>query len=100
MVATVSLGSHIVLNLRPKNTSNPPIRILQEPGSLLVTTGEMYTDYLHGIEELTADENLSEDTVANWSLLTDPEKWAGSVERKTRTSFTFRDVLKVVKIKF
>jgi alkylated DNA repair protein alkB family protein 6 len=59
----------------------------------------MYTDYLHGIDEITTDENLSEDTIGNWSLLTNPDQWAGRVERKTRTSFTFRDVLKVVKIK-
>ena len=46
------------------------------------------------------DENLNEDTIANWSLLSNPEQWVGNIERKTRTSLTFRDVLKVAKIKF
>jgi alkylated DNA repair protein alkB homolog 6 len=96
----VSLGSHIVLNLSPKSNKDVRIRILQEPGSLLITTGRVYTDYLHGIEEITVDQNLNEETVANWSLLSNKEDWRGDKERRLRTSLTFRDVLKVVKIKF
>jgi hypothetical protein len=46
------------------------------------------------------DENLNEDTVVNWSLLGDREGCAGDLVREMRTSLTFRDVLKVVKIKF
>lgn len=46
------------------------------------------------------DEELNEDTVANWSLLGDKEGCRGDLVRETRTSLTFRDVLKVVKIKF
>ena len=96
----MSLGCHIVLNLQPKSDRNTKIRILQEPGSLLVTTGKVYTEYLHGIEEVTIDEDLNEETVANWQLLSDAEQWRGHIERQTRTSLTFRDVLKVAKIKF
>jgi alkylated DNA repair protein alkB family protein 6 len=66
---------------------------------LLITTGEMYTDYLHGIEEITIDEDLNGKTVVNWPLLSNPDRWMGKIERQTRTSLTFRDVLKVVKIK-
>ena len=66
---------------------------------MLITTGQVYTDYLHGIEEITTDKDLNVDTVANWSLLSS-ETWKGDAERKRRTSLTFRDVLKVVKIKF
>jgi len=90
----------MVLNIYPKSNKEEQYRILQEPGSLLLTTGEMYIDYMHSISEITTDENLNETTVINWSLLSDPEKWRGNITRSTRTSLTFRDVLKVVKIKF
>ena len=100
MVATVSLGSHTVLNLQHKRQKDQTFRILQERGSLLISTDYIYGDYLHGIDEVTVDEALSEDTIANWSLLANPGAYMGDVERKTRTSLTFRDVLKVVKVKF
>jgi alkylated DNA repair protein alkB homolog 6 len=99
-VATVSLGSHTVLNIYPKLNKEKQFRILQEPGSLLLTTGQLYIDYMHSISEITIDEDLSEDTVINWSLLGNPDKYHGSIQRDTRTSLTYRDVLKVVKIKF
>jgi len=60
----------------------------------------MYTDYMHSISEITIDENLGEDTLSNWTLLGNPERYHGNIERGIRTSLTFRDVLKVVKIKF
>jgi alkylated DNA repair protein alkB homolog 6 len=66
----------------------------------LITTGQVYTDYLHEIEEITIDQDLSENTIVNWSLLSDAEQWKGNIERKTRISLTFRDVLKVIKVKF
>jgi len=90
----------MVLNIYPKSNKDQQYRILQEPGSLLVTTGQMYTDYMHSISEITTDENINEDTVINWNLLGTPERYQGKVQRETRTSLTFRDVLKVVKIKF
>ena len=99
-MATVSLASYIILNLYPKTDKNSKVRILQEPGSLLITTGEVYTEYLHGIDEVTVDEDINENTIANWPLLSNPEQRRGSIERKTRTSLTFRDVLKVVKVRF
>lgn len=95
----MSLGSHIVLTLFPKSERETRIRILQEPGSLLVTTGTVYRDYLHAIEEVEVDEDLNGETVANWSLLSDPEHWRGDHKRGIRTSLTFRDVLKVIAIR-
>ena len=65
-----------------------------------MTTGKVYTDFLHEIEEINVDENLREDTVVNWEFLGDKEKYRGSQPREIRTSLTFRDVLKVVKVKF
>jgi len=88
------------LNLQHKSKKELTFRVLQEPGSLLITTDYVYGDYLHGIEEVTIDKDLNENTIANWSLLANPERWLGDVERETRTSLTFRDVLKVSKVKF
>ena len=64
--------------------------------SLLITTDEMYRDYMHGIADAEVDENLGPETVANWSLLGNAESFAnGRHVRDTRTSLTYRDVLKV-----
>jgi len=79
---------------------NLPARILQEPRSLLITTGTAYTDLLHGIASVEVDEGLNEETVANWSLLADAhaiKQNGGWNERGTRVSLTYRDVLKVSK---
>lgn len=59
----------------------------------------MYTDFLHGIEETTRDEDLSSRSICNWELLREREPYqSGWYERKTRTSLTYRDVLQVVKM--
>lgn len=77
----------------------PAWRILQEPRSLLITTGSLYTDYLHGIADIEEDVDLSAEGIVNWSLLRDPGAFAeGRNPRETRTSLTYRDVLKVSKI--
>ena len=101
VVCTVSLGSSLCLNLyRSKEDGaldpEPVWRILQEPRSLLITTGEVYTEYLHGIDPIATDVNLSEETVANWNLLRSPSQFQdGQNERQIRISLTYRDVLKV-----
>ncbi|KAL8803526.1 MAG: hypothetical protein Q9182_003127 [Xanthomendoza sp. 2 TL-2023] len=108
VVATVSLGAPIVLDVYHKPSAGksldpqPAYRILQEPGSLLISMGEMYTKHLHGIAEVEVDENLHEGKggVINWDML-GPEwkerfdKEGGRSRRETRVSLTFRDVLKV-----
>ena len=100
VVATVSLGSHIVLDVRSKGgANNAGWRILQEPRSLLITTGELYTECLHGIDGVKVDEDVTSETITNWDLLGDKEPFrVGSAERETRTSLTFRDVKKVQKL--
>lgn len=114
VVATVSLGGTIVLDVTEKldhlssvNENNETARerkswrIVQEPRSLLVTTGSAYKDTLHGIAEIKEDTNLNEATVANWSLLGNREAIlakGGRNERTTRISLTYRDVLKVSNI--
>lgn len=106
VVCTVSLGSSLTLGIYGKNVdgtgtteSEPRWRILQEPRSLLITTDELYTDYLHGIAEIKEDVNLGPSTVSNWGLLRLPEEIInGRYERGTRTSLTYRDVIKVSKL--
>jgi len=104
VVCTVSLGSSLCLNLYKSKEDGaldptPVWRILQEPRSLLITTGELYSGYLHGIEPILEDVNLSEQTIANWNLLRSPSLYQeGTHERKQRISLTYRDVLKVFKL--
>ena len=103
-MCTVSLGASLCLDLyRSKEDgaveSSPAWRILQEPRSLLITTESLYIDYLHGIADIEADEDLGPDKIVNWSLLRSPDAYAeGQNIRQTRTSLTYRDVLKVSKV--
>lgn len=91
----------------------PEWRILQEPGSLLVSMGEMYEGCLHGITGVEVDEGLCEvreDADAdgrmkkrgavNWHMLSEEcrgrvEENGGRWKRETRLSLTFRDVVRV-----
>ena len=101
IVATISLGAPIVFDVYSKQQEKPKWRILQERGSLLVTTGEVYRKCMHGVEAVAVDENLREGEggVCNWSLLGDSEDFkGGSRRRETRVSLTFRDVIKVKKL--
>ncbi|KAK9329354.1 hypothetical protein V1520DRAFT_343402 [Lipomyces starkeyi] len=104
MVATVSLNDGIILDVYGKSDDGVRIvkyRIYQEPRSLLVTTDEMYTKYLHGIQEILVDKELSSDTVSNWHFLSKETRESigmngGLLKRRTkRISLTFRDVKKV-----
>lgn len=120
VVCTVSLGSHTVLNISRKRSKadfacngndhlvdgeneeqglspdDGKWRILQERRSLLISTGEVYTDFLHGIEPVLVDEGLGAESIANWDALGNKGEYVeGKRERETRISLTFRDVLKV-----
>ena len=66
--------------------SEPAWRILQEPRSLLITTLDLYNDYLHGIADVTEDTELFRDTVANWDYLRSPNDFseAGMFEERGR----------------
>ena len=106
-MATVSLDSHIVLDIKAKENDTTGEeggdvrgwRVFQEPRSLLITTGELYTGCLHGISEVKVDEDLDEKAIANWNLLGDRTPFAGGqAARETRVSLTFRDVLRVKKL--
>lgn len=104
MVATISLSGTLVLDVTEKARDgsdggpHKSWRILQEPRSLLVTTGSAYTDTLHGIADVTTDIDLNQNTVSNWPLLGDRrviDASGGRNERTTRISLTYRDVKKV-----
>ena len=115
VVATVSLGSSLCLDLLPKPSASQengsqaaqqeeefkiPTRIYQEPRSLLVTTGAAYRELMHGIAPVDFGEELGAETVANWGLLGEEsreriEVEGGRSKRETRVSLTYRDVLKV-----
>lgn len=125
VVATVSLGATLCLDISAKPKSEHgamddgkglqtqkyddeadgqgeksilPTRILQEPRSLLITTGAAYRDLMHGIAAIEVDEGLNEESVANWALVGDTvglEATGGRIVRGTRVSLTYRDVLKV-----
>lgn len=104
VVCTISLGASLCLDIyRTGNDGQkeerPAWRILQEPRSLLVTTDQMYTDYMHGIADVVEEDDLGPMTIANWALLGCPEDLiSGSFQRQSRTSLTFRDVVKVSKL--
>lgn len=107
LVATVSLGAPIVLDLYSKDQQRgpgdegkrPQHRILQERRSLLITRRDIYTEFLHGIAETSKDECLDADSICNWDLLREPDRYrCGWAQRETRISLTYRDVLKVAKV--
>ncbi len=96
-VATITLGAHAVLDLSRKEVGEGKGEyvgsLLQTPRSCLVTSGVVYTDYLHGIEAKDFDE-LKMKNVLNWDLV--PVSWhSDRLERGTRVSLTFRDVVSV-----
>jgi alkylated DNA repair protein alkB family protein 6 len=104
VTATVSLGSHTVLEIYKKNEhgereAKPTWRILQEPRSLLVTAGDMYVDTLHGISGIQIDTQLDNESIINWDLVEDKQPYqGGQAQRQTRISLTLRDVTKVAKL--
>lgn len=117
LVATVSLGAPIVLDLYSKRDADqgeggesesvgvgagmrrPEFRILQERRSLLITRKKIYTDFLHGIAETKNDEGLGPESVCNWDLLREKDRFeCGSYKRETRVSLTYRDVIKVSRL--
>jgi alkylated DNA repair protein alkB family protein 6 len=94
--------------------SKPVLSLLLEPRSVIITSGRLYEEYLHWIEEVERDEicAVSEDKeeedwkrkvkIANWEDIRGEKERAvlekgGVLERGTRVSLTCRDVQKVKK---
>ncbi|KAL4401032.1 hypothetical protein ACI68E_002356 [Malassezia pachydermatis] len=103
VVATISLGGHTVLDIYEHTPdkptpAQPSFVIVQEPRSLLITYGEAYTRFKHGIAERVHDTPEDRVHVLNASHLSgvyaDPQAtWT----RERRVSLTFRDVARVHK---
>ena len=103
-ISTISLGSHTVLNFyRELDTdmTGPGgledrlvTSVLVRPRSRLVLRDDMYTKYLHGIEE--THEDVISDKICN---LTDCDSVGKTLPRTTRISLTIRHVPKTSKMK-
>lgn len=127
VVATLSVGSHAVFNYfrynddndalteqasaAPMNGKGRPIdpnpltSVLLERRSLIITTGDLYTRHLHGIQSIEEDrfpDNVTaETTIANAALIGDTATrdvvlHGGTLKRGIRYSLTCRDVERVV----
>jgi alkylated DNA repair protein alkB family protein 6 len=82
-VATISLGSHTVLDLYPPGdtVTTPAFSITLEPRSLVVLQDDAYTQWRHGIAERITDQT---DTIER--------------PRSTRISLTYRQVARPIRI--
>ncbi|KAG1725782.1 uncharacterized protein EDB91DRAFT_1167193 [Suillus paluster] len=125
VVATISLGSHATfhyyrykdhdsLNVDSRSIGHsvnpaPVLSLFLEPRSVVVTTGELYTMHLHGIDEVEADMFVgdgflllpdgSHSRIVNRHMLhktaAEIVESGGTIGRSTRYSLTCRDVEKV-----
>ena len=101
IIATISLGSHTVLNYyEPINDPNEPCSTLESrlkfklyipQRSLILVKDQMFNYYLHGIEERTTD--------CDKNLIIPKQSESISLERKTRVSLTIRHVPNTKRIK-
>lgn len=86
---------HFICYLYQKNSENPKstgelFSLLLEPRSLLILKDNLYTDYMHGIEEKIKDE--IHENVANLNSCGYKYKTGEYINRTTRVSLTIRNV--------
>ena len=105
-ISTISLGSHAVIKFYREQAEDTEMTgalgmeerlvtsVLVRPRSLLVLKDEMYTKYLHGIEETHEDE-----ITGNICNLTNCDIIGTKLPRTTRISLTIRHVPKTSKMK-
>ncbi|XP_033096421.1 alpha-ketoglutarate-dependent dioxygenase alkB homolog 6-like, partial [Anneissia japonica] len=120
-ISTINLGSHTLLDFyqhqdklassKPNNGSvqesntttvavtaepakQPDFSLLLEPRSLLILNEDMYTSYLHGIDERLQDEMT--DNIKN--LIENGRKPGELLQRTRRISLTIRNVPKVLPV--
>lgn len=91
---------------RPVDTI-PTLTVLLEPRSLVITTSDLYTRHLHGIDDVTEDvfpaPLMQGASTANADMLQGAEyrkavENGGTLKRDVRYSLTCRDVERVVKL--
>ncbi|KAI6147815.1 hypothetical protein BKA82DRAFT_4355004 [Pisolithus tinctorius] len=133
VVATISLGSHTIFHYFRYNPESevmmdstisqqdgkgngrsidakPVLSVLLEPRSAIITTDDLYTSHLHGIDETLSDTFVGrgwlrhatgeEVLIANWQNIGDENihevvRHGGTLTRAMRYSLTCRDVAKV-----
>ncbi|XP_026805127.1 alpha-ketoglutarate-dependent dioxygenase alkB homolog 6 [Rhopalosiphum maidis] len=101
-ISTITCGSHTVLNfympLKDEAVvSNEKVySVLLERRSLLVLQGKMYTEYMHGIEEISND--IIDDNISNITYCGSNYQKGISLTRNKRISLTIRNVPKVFKL--
>ncbi|XP_077302648.1 putative RNA/DNA demethylase ALKBH6 isoform X2 [Arctopsyche grandis] len=100
-ITTVSCGSHTVIHFTKKTenqTENEEKHsILLEKRSLLIVQDDFYENYLHGIDDVTAD-SVSQD-LANFHKCSESYEIGQTLKRQTRISLTIRHVPKTTRIK-
>ncbi|KAJ3264971.1 hypothetical protein HDU77_007060 [Chytriomyces hyalinus] len=107
-VATVTLGSHCVLDFYHKDKGagrdvDPDFSLLLQPRSLVIIHDDLYNNYLHGIKEVVQDA-VQKSSILNWADAgMDTDELVGTGEtaillRETRVSLTFRVAAKLSKL--
>ncbi|KAJ9069631.1 Alpha-ketoglutarate-dependent dioxygenase alkB 6 [Entomophthora muscae] len=97
MVATLSLGSHTIINYRPKHSAletDPSLKgfsLFIEPRSLVVMSEKVYRDFTHEIEPKTADRVSCLTECENFSQCAIKD-FPSEIQRGARISLTFRHV--------
>lgn len=95
-IATISCGSHTVLEFVDVENRTKICDVLLERCSLVILQNDMYTKYMHSISELEEDKLC--DNYANVNFC---QKFQDNqiIPRNTRISLTIRNVPKVCKLK-
>lgn len=96
-IATISCGSHTILEFFDTDNRERICNLLLEPRSLIILQDDMYNKYLHSISEIAEDE-ITEKCV-NLIQCKNNYRMGQIVERSVRVSLTIRNVLKVSKLK-
>ncbi|XP_076252030.1 putative RNA/DNA demethylase ALKBH6 [Rhynchophorus ferrugineus] len=97
IVTTISCGSHTILEFLENNEKRQKVcRLLLEPRSLVVIKDDMYSKYLHSIQDIKAD--IVSDCL-NLQQCNKKYHTNEAINRETRISLTIRNVPKVLKIK-
>ncbi|KZO97482.1 hypothetical protein CALVIDRAFT_497232 [Calocera viscosa TUFC12733] len=94
-VATLTLQGHAVMHYHAPLSSTPAHSLLLEPRSLVITTGELYTEYSHSIDAAEKDDFAAVE-LQNLALLSaewrETAERGETVERQKRVSLTCRVV--------
>ncbi|XP_011293094.1 alpha-ketoglutarate-dependent dioxygenase alkB homolog 6 isoform X2 [Musca domestica] len=112
LIMTISCGSHTVLQFSKRenretsaecndgeSSANREVlfKLILEPRSLLILKDELYSEYLHSIDEVESDVLC--DRICNYENCETTYKMGDSLLRGTRISLTIRNVPKTTKMK-